>query len=162
MAHTHAPADARFTSANELGEPPSTAPEIHSSRHLSAFWRHFLEMFAVMVAGMVASGYILVRIVGLTSWDRATVLYPTQCLLVMAAGMSVPMAAWMLYRGMGRRNSMEMAAAMVLPVVPFLCLVWFHVTDGALCGAYCASSIVAMLALMRHRRSEYSMHSMQM
>jgi hypothetical protein len=33
----------------------------------------------------------------------------------MAAGMTIPMAAWMLYRGMGRKNTAEMAAAMVLP-----------------------------------------------
>jgi len=39
----------------------------------------------------------------------------------------------------------------------FLCLVWFNVTKSAQCGAYCASTIVTMLALMRYRRSEYSM-----
>ena len=46
---------------------------------------------------------------------------------------------------------------MVLPVVPFLCLVWFDVTASAWCGAYCAMTIVAMLVLMRYRRSIYSM-----
>ncbi len=91
------------------------------------------------------------------TWDEVTTQYPTQALLRMAAGMSIPMAAWMLYRGMGWRNSYEMAAAMVLPVIPFLCLVWFNVTKSAQCGAYCASTIVAMLALMRFRRSECSM-----
>jgi flagellar biosynthesis component FlhA len=51
----------------------------------------------------------------------------------------------------------EMAAAMVLPVLPFLCLVWFDVTKGAQCGPYCMTTIVAMLVLMRYRRSTYSM-----
>lgn len=83
--------------------------------------------------------------------------YPTQALLAMAFGMTVPMVAWMLFRGMGRRNAHEMALAMVLPVIPFLCLVWFNVTESAQCGAYCALTVVAMLALMRYRRSEYSM-----
>jgi hypothetical protein len=41
-----------------------------------------------------------------------------------------------------------MAMTMVIPVIPFLCLVWFGVTQGALCSAYCASAVVAMLALM--------------
>jgi hypothetical protein len=126
-------------------------------RHVSPFWRHFLEMLAVMVGGMIASGAILLRAVGLTSWDKVTVQYPSQALLVMAAGMSVPMVAWMLYRGMGWKSSFEMAAAMVLPVLPFLSLVWLDVTDGAQCGAYCATTIVAMLALMRYRRDQYSM-----
>jgi len=72
-------------------------------------------------------------------------------------GMTAPMVAWMLYRGMGRRNSYEMALAMVLPVIPFLCLVWFDVTKSAQCGAYCVLTVAAMLVLMLYRRSEYSM-----
>jgi hypothetical protein len=67
------------------------------------------------------------------------------------------MVVWMLLRGMGWRNATEMAAAMIVLVIPFLCLVWFNVTASAWCGAYCASTVVAMLALMRFRRSEYSM-----
>jgi len=112
-------------------------------------------MFAVMVVGMIASAAIFLTIVQMT-WDEATRERPTASLLVIAAGMSIPMAVWMLYRGMGRKNSAEMAAAMALPAIPFLCLVWFGVTDSALCGLYCISAIVAMLALMLYRRSEYA------
>ena len=86
-----------------------------------------------------------------------TTQYPTQALLAMAVGVTVPMVAWMLYRGMGWKNSGEMAAAMVLPAIPLLCLVWFRVTTSAPCGAYCAATIVAMLALMGYRRDVYSM-----
>lgn len=59
---------------------------------------------------------------------------------------------------MSWRDSAEMAAAMVLPVIPFLCLVWFGVTESAQCGAYCAVMVVAMYALMRFRRAEYANH----
>jgi hypothetical protein len=45
---------------------------------------------------------------------------------------------------------------MVIPVIPFLCLYWFGVTKSALCGGYCAVTILAMLALMFYRRPEYS------
>jgi hypothetical protein len=135
----------------------ATTQQVHSKRHHSPFWRHFLEMLATMVAGMIATGAIFVSIVGLKSWDQVTTQYPTQALLAMAVGMTVPMVGWMLYRGMGWRNSYEMAVAMVLPVIPFLCLVWFHVTKSAQCGGYCALTIAAMLGLMRYRRSEYSM-----
>jgi hypothetical protein len=132
------------------------AQEQHK-RRVSPFWRHYLRMAAVMVVGMFASGAIFVSIVGLKSWDVVTTQYPTQALLAMAAGMSIPMVAWMLFRGMGRRNSFEMAAAMILPAIPFLCLVWFGITKSAQCGAYCVSTFVAMYFLMRYRRSEYSM-----
>jgi hypothetical protein len=72
------------------------------------------------------------------TWDEVTTQYATQSLLAMAAGMTIPMVAWMVYRGMGWKNAFEMAAAMIVPVIPFLCLVWFGVTKSAQCGAYCA------------------------
>src|SRR5664280_1640503 len=118
-------------------------------------------MLAVMVVGMIATGAIFLAIVGLKTWDEVTTQYATQSLLAMAAGMTVPMVAWMVYRGMGWKNSYEMAAAMILPVIPFLCLVWFDVTKSAQCGAYCALTVVAMLALMRYRRSAYTMQMLQ-
>jgi hypothetical protein len=119
--------------------------------------RHFLEMLSVMMLGMVASAAIFLTVVHM-SWDQATTSRPTASLLVIAAGMSVPMAAWMLHRGMGWRNSGEMAAVMVVPVIPFLCLVWFEVTKSALCGPYCLVTIIAMLGLMLYRRDEYTTH----
>jgi hypothetical protein len=114
-------------------------------------------MLAAMTLGMIAAGAVFITVVGLKSWEEVTTQYPTQSLLAMAVGMTVPMAAWMLYRGMGWRNSLEMAAVMVAPVIPLLCLVWFDVTKSAQCGAYCVLTVVAMVALMRYRRSVYSM-----
>lgn len=145
-------------SVNDSGDTANLnhPPEVHRKRYLSAFWRHFLEMFAAMAAGMVATCAIFLSVVGLSSWDQVTVRYPAQALLAMAVGMTVPMVAWMAYRRMGWRNSVEMTAAMALPAIPFLCLVWFEVTKSALCGAYCAVTIVAMLGLMFYRRSQYS------
>jgi hypothetical protein len=142
--------------AQQASPAHALAPKVGHRRYLSPFWRHFLEMLAAMAVGMFATGAVFLSIVGLKTWDEVTVQYPTQALLAMAAGMTIPMVAWMLYRGMGRRNAYEMAAAMVLPVLPFLCLVWFHVGKGAQCGGYCAVTIVAMLALMGYRRSVYS------
>lgn len=124
--------------------------------HLSPFWLHFLQMLAVMTAGMIAGGAILLSVVGLKTWEEVTTQYGTQALIVMAVSMTVPMAAWMLYRGMGWKNTYEMAAVMAIPVIPFLCLVWFGVTPSAQCGPYCAVTVVAMLALMLFRRREYS------
>jgi hypothetical protein len=129
----------------------------HRKHHLSLFSRHYLQMATVMVVGMIATGAIFLSIVGLKTWDEVTSQYPTQALMAMAAGMSIPMVAWMLYRGMGRKNSYEMAAVMILPAIPFLCLVWFGITKSAQCGWYCALTFVTMYALMRYRRNEYSM-----
>jgi hypothetical protein len=129
----------------------------NATEHREHFWRHFLEMLAVMLVGMFVAGYILVRASGFSTWNDTIAAYPTLSLLVMAAGMSLPMVTWMLFRGMGGRNSSEMAAAMILPVVPFLLLVWFGITKSPLCGGYCAASVVAMLGLMLYRRDAFSM-----
>jgi hypothetical protein len=137
---------------------PEQSERASRLRRLSPFWRHFLEMLVVMVVGMIATGAIFVSVVGLASWDEITSVYPAEALEAMAIGMTAPMVGWMLYRGMGARSSYEMAMAMVLPVIPFLCLVWFNVTETAQCGAYCLSTVAAMLLLMRYRRNEYSMH----
>jgi hypothetical protein len=125
-------------------------------RRLSSFWRHFLEMLAAMFVGMVVTGGVFLSIVGVKTWDEVTVQYPTQSLIAMAVGMTVPMVGWMLYRGMGLRSSAEMAGAMVVPVIPFLCLVWFGVTKSAQCGAYCAVMVLSMLILMRVQRTQHS------
>ena len=123
---------------------------------LTPFWMHFLQMLGVMMIGMIMSGAILLTVVGAKTWDEVTTQYGSQALIVMAVGMTVPMAAWMLYRGMGWKNTYEMTAVMAIPAIPFLGLLWLDVTPSAQCGAYCAVSIVAMLALMLCRRSEYS------
>ncbi len=68
-----------------------------------------LEMLGAMAVGMVATGAIFLSIVGRKTWEQVTVQYPTQALLAMAGGMSVPMVAWMWYRAMGWRNAAEMA-----------------------------------------------------
>jgi hypothetical protein len=125
-------------------------------RHLSPFVRHLLQMFGVMVAGMLVAATIFLTIIEMT-WDEATLKHPQASLLVIAAGMTLPMVAWMLRMGMGVRNSAEMAAAMALPVIPFLCLVWFNVTTSAQCGIYCLVSLAAMIVLMSYRRPQYSM-----
>jgi hypothetical protein len=130
-----------------------TAPGHH---FFSPFWRHVVTMFGVMVGGMVVSAAIFLTIVGI-DWEQATRDYPTAALLVIAAGMTIPMTGWMLYRGIGRKNSTEMAAVMAIPVLPFLGLVWFGVTDSALCGPYCLVGLIGMVGLMLLRRDEYSM-----
>ena len=49
-----------------------------------------------------------------------------------------------------------MAAAMVVPAVPLICLRLLDVISGPICGFHCLLTIVAMLALMLYRRSDYA------
>lgn len=136
------------------------ATAIHAGHegHRSHFWRHFEEMVVAMVIGMLAGAAVFLTIVRMT-WDQALLRYPVQCLLVMSFSMTVPMVAWMRHRGHGWRSSSEMAAAMIVPVIPFICLAALHVIKGAPCGLYCALTVPAMLAVMLYRRSEYEVHA---
>lgn len=134
--------------------------DVKPTRRLSPFWRHFWEMLAAMLVGMVLAAAIFAVVVHAKSWNQITTQYPTQALVAMALGMTAPMAGWMIHRGMGKRNTAEMSAVMLLAALPFLCLVWFDVTESAQCGGYCLLSVAAMWGLMRYRRTEYAHHPM--
>jgi hypothetical protein len=97
---------------------------------------------------------VFLTVVGM-KLDEALRRYPVPFTLVMAFSMTVPMVAWMRHRGHAWRNCSEMAAAMVVPAIPLICLRLAHVITGPVCGLYCASTILAMVVVMLYRRSEY-------
>lgn len=125
------------------------------------FLRHLLEMTIAMMVGMAAGGAVLGAILGpmgITLRD-ARAGFPELFLLGMAFSMIVPMVAWMRHRGHGWRSSGEMAAAMVIPAIPLICLLLLDViASGLACALYCGSMIPAMVVAMLYRRSEYTGH----
>jgi len=77
--------------------------------------------------------------------------------LVMAVGMTVPMLAWMRFRGMEWRPIAEMAAAMLVPLVPIFGLLGLQLIPGArACGLYCVVMIPAMIVPMLFRLDLYT------
>ena len=124
-----------------------------SVRH---FVRHYLEMVAAMFLGMGVLGAALPA-VGV-SWSELRSDAPTLLLIVMAVSMTVPMVAWMRYRGHGWPASAEMAASMLLPTLAVLALLWGGVvTDvGTLLGIEHVAMAPSMLIAMLLRRHEYT------
>jgi hypothetical protein len=161
MVRTHTPSRAGIPGLDQRREGGAHQAILTTVRHrvrISPFWRHFLEMFAAMMIGMAAGKPIFLAITGLSSASEAGRLYPAQSVLAMAVSMTVPMVAWMLFRGHGRRNSAEMAAAMLVPAIPFIILCSLDVLAGGTAnGIYMVLSTLAMLALMLYRRAVYSM-----
>jgi hypothetical protein len=146
MTHVHSRSQGR--------QPISTGgTPAHAGHRLTPFWRHYLQMVAAMMVGMVATGAIFLSVVGLRTWEEVTLRYPTQALLAMAVGMTLPMVVWMEHVGMRRSHTYEMAAAMVISAVPCLLLVWLGITKGAACGAYCILMLLSMWAVM-HRHPD--------
>jgi flagellar biosynthetic protein FliP len=123
---------------------------------LRRFLGHYLEMVLAMFAGMgiLAVPWMLIW-PGLS--DR-----PVPDSLVMAANMTIGMAAWMALRGHTRRMICEMAAAMV---APFLLLLPPYatgaITTGTLMTAGHTLILLTMLAAMLLRRRDYTRHHLR-
>jgi hypothetical protein len=118
------------------------------------FLRHLFEMGLAMMVGMMASAAIFLSAVGLTAAE-AMREHAVLFVVLQALGMTVAMVAWMRHRRHSWRSSSEMAAAMVVPAVPLICLRLLDVISGPICGLYCLATIVAMVAVMLYRRSDY-------
>jgi hypothetical protein len=117
------------------------------------FIRHYLEMLLAMFIGMaVLAGGLVAAGVDIRSVELA--------LLWMAFSMSLPMVAWMRYRGHGWTPSIEMTASMFLPSFAAIALLWFGLVEdrGALMGVQHVAMFPAMLLAMLLRRAEYSGH----
>jgi len=121
------------------------------------FIRHYVEMVVAMFAGMLVLGGAAVVLLGLDTgrlYDDA----PAVGLTGMALTMTIPMVAWMRYRGHGWPASWEMTASMFVPTLVAIALLW----SGALESGHTAMGIQhvimfpAMLAVMFLRLDEYT------
>ena len=124
------------------------------------FLRHYAEMVAAMLIGMVVLGAPLTAALaafGVSTTDLHEDA-PAVALLAMATTMTVPMVGWMRHRGHGWMPSLEMAASMLLPTFAAIALLAAgSVTDiGALMTIEHVAMLPAMLAAMLLRRDEYS------
>ena len=116
--------------------------------------RHLVEMFLAMMAGMMVGAFLLATAVD-TSVAEARREYTVAWVVVMAFDMTIPMVTVMLYRGHSWRSAGEMAAAMIVPAVPIVACLVSDVVSGDVGRAYMPVSMVAMIALIVYRRSEY-------
>jgi hypothetical protein len=127
------------------------------------FLRHYIEMVVAMFLGMFALGMPLAAglemlAVDVSAWrtDGRELL-----LLGMAFTMSVPMAAWMRYRGHGRAPIWEMTASMFIPSFFAIALFWTDVTadSDTLLAIQYVGMFPSMLAAMLLRLDEYTGHA---
>ena len=115
------------------------------------FLRHYAEMVIAMLLGMaVVLGAVAAAGVALDPVELE--------LLVMATSMTVPMVAWMRYRGHGWAPAAEMSAAMYAPTAAALVLLWTGLVEDehALLMIQHIAMFPLMLVVMLPRREEYS------
>ena len=132
------------------------------SRNVIQFARHYLEMVIAMVVGMVALGVPAVALLGLfgVSSSDLTNDAPAVVLLGMGISMTVPMVAWMRYRGHGWRASNEMAASMLIPTFAAMLAHGAGIVEDINTVLVIEHVVMlpAMLAAMLLRPSEYLHH----
>ncbi len=113
------------------------------------FGVHYVEMLVVMFAGMGIIGLVM----GMPHDSSIEVQA-----LWMTATMIVPMVAWMLIRGHGRRTSAEMGAAMLAPLAILFPALWAGVVSaGAILDLTHLAMLPTMFGVMLLRREAYGL-----
>ena len=129
---------------------------------MRTFIRHYIEMVVVMFAGMIVLGIpgeaALQALGSGTSELRHDA--PALVFLGMAATMTIPMVAWMRYRGHRWQPTFEMAASMIIPTLVAIVLLAAGVLNfEALMGLEHVAMLLGMLAAMLLRVDEYTSHA---
>lgn len=128
-------------------------------RRLLTFGRHYLEMCIAMCAVGVPLTLGVLAVLGGNSFRAAQ---PELSLLLIAITLTAPMAAWMLFRGMQLRPTLEMTAAAFIVVIGLIAadaLGVMRPTGGLAVGEICGLSCVAMFLAMLMRFDLYTGHA---
>jgi hypothetical protein len=152
--------DAGMGEAAELSGTVSPR-EAGRARRLVSGWRfvrHLLEMVVAMMIGMGALGLALAALGEPPGYANLFVEYG-----LMGVSMSVPMVAWMRYRGHSWSDGGEMAAAMLLPMFALVVPVELGVSryvpglsEDSLMTLSHVAMIGGMVALMAYRFDRYA------
>ena len=124
-----------------------------STRH---FARHYVEMVVAMFLGMG----VLLPPLGAALRTAGTSLHSSDVLMIsaMALTMTLPMVGWMRFRGHAWPVCADMTAAMVLPTLSVLALLWSGLVGdlGTLLVIEHVAMLPSMLVAMLLRRDEYT------
>ena len=134
----------------------ATRPLPTSPRRLLTFVGHFVEMCIAMCAAGVP---LTLGVLSVLGGDAFRTSYPEVSLLLIAATLTGPMTAWMLFRGMPLRPTLEMAAAAFVVVLALIVAAAAGVSPSAATvtvGSVCGFSCGAMLVVMSARFDLYS------
>ena len=121
------------------------------------FLLHLLEMLIAMQAGMMLF-HLMLGLLRLFSISRAfesgTILHA----VTMTVFMTIPMVAWMIFRGHGWRHGVEMVIAMIAPValIGLLCQLGVDEYIPWLAGWSTPLMFLGMILAMLYRRDHYT------
>jgi hypothetical protein len=97
---------------------------ISRPRQLGRFLRHYGEMCAPMCIGFAVGDLVYFWAAGQFGYSEPFSELPVLSVLAVTFTMTAPMVAWMLFRGIPRRETAEMAAVMPALALVLLALGW--------------------------------------
>ncbi len=98
-----------------------------SIRGAGHFVRHLLEMCAAMCIGVAVLDLPFLGAARFVGYTDPIHQLPELTALVVAFNMTLPMAAWMRYRGMAWRPIAQMSGAMFVEAIVLIVVSWFGV-----------------------------------
>lgn len=123
-----------------------------TSGHRAPVARHFLEMVAAMVVGMMLLGGLTYAAYVIAGVDESRVPVELDALL-MGFNMAVGMTVWMRYRGHGWSGILKMDGAMLTSFVGLFPLLWLGlISEDAMFGLGHVVMLPAMWVLMLRGR----------
>jgi hypothetical protein len=104
-----------------------TLPRLSRRGQIGRFTLHYFEMCVPMCIGFAVLDLVYYWAAGLAGYTNPFNQLPVLSVLVVGFNMTAPMAAFMLYRGMPRRATAEMSAAMAIWAISLLLLGWLTI-----------------------------------
>ncbi len=115
------------TSATRPRTVPAAVPTTSRARQVGRFLRHYGEMCAPMCVGFAVGDLVYFWAAGRFGYSEPFSELPELSVLVVTFTMTAPMVAWMLFRGMPRRETTEMAAVMPILAIALLAFGWLAI-----------------------------------
>ncbi|MGZ8706074.1 MAG: hypothetical protein ACXW0R_01655 [Gaiellaceae bacterium] len=106
---------------------PVTTPQSSRRSRIGRFVRHYFEMCVPMCVGFAVGDLVYFWAAGLFGYSEPFRQLPELSVLVVTFNMTAPMTAWMLFRGMPRRATTEMSAAMPVLAIVLLAFGWLAI-----------------------------------
>jgi hypothetical protein len=142
--------------------PPATAPVrdrpvAHVLRPIGRFALHLAEMCMAMCAGAVVLSVLFFGTAALTGYTDLPQTAPELSVFVIALNLSVPMVAWMRFRGMDWRPTIEMAGSTMVVGVALIAAYWMElIGKDSLIEVQTSLACPVMVAVMLVRFRLYS------
>ena len=137
--------------------PARAGPVAGYLRPVGRFAAHLAEMCMVMCAGAIVLSALFFGTAALLGYSNLPDQAPELSALVVAVNLSLPMAAWMRFRGMAWRPTLEMSGATMIVGLALIAGYWLDlVAKSSLIEVQTSLACPIMLAVMLLRFRLYS------